>query len=60
MTNLELEFNAWGTGAAHAAAWTEQVGRICDQCHGRKMIGPPRLSACCPKCEGSGRMEQPA
>lgn len=57
--NLKLEFDTWGTGVAHAAAWNEQVGEVCERCQGRKKIGPPTLAAGCPDCDSTGRTLEP-
>lgn len=52
--NCELEFDTWGTGAAHAALWCGVVGKICGRCDGWKTVGPPTFPVTCPGCRGTG------
>lgn len=55
----ELEFDTWGTGAAHAALWSMPIAEVCDRCHGQKLLGPRTFPVTCPQCHGTGTTRRP-
>ena len=44
-TSLELEFNTWGFGLAHMAAY-----KPCSRCKDTGFVGHPMLPLPCPEC----------